>query len=157
MTNRMAAAARAPRYASIFNPFTKALLGAGIPLGPNALITVPGRTTGLPRTTPLAIIAVAGRRWIWSPWGEVHWVRNLRAAGQATLTFRGHKEEVRALELEPAERVAFFRDVLRPLARSIRFGVTFIRVTDGVDVNDPEKASAGRVVFELHPVNQGDR
>src|SRR4051812_24696723 len=157
MSVRVSTTAGVPRQVSLISPVLKFLLVLGIPLGPNALITIRGRTSGLPRTTPVAIIAVAGRRWIWSPWGEVHWVRNLRAAGQATLTFRGHKEEVRALELHPAERVAFFRDVLRPLARSIRFGVTFIRVTDGVDVNDPEKASAGRVVFELHPVNQGDR
>src|SRR4051794_34272229 len=157
MTDRIAAAGRAPRYVSLFNPFSRTLLRAGVPLGPNALITVRGRTNGLPRSTPLAIIAVAGRRWIWSPWGDVQWVRNLRAAGEATLTVRGRKEKVRATELDPAERLAFFRDVLRLVARSIRFGVTFIRVADGVDLNDLETASAGRVVFELPPVDGSDR
>jgi len=49
---------------------------------------VRGRTSGLPRTTPLAVIEVDGRRWVWSPWGEVHWVRNLRAAGRDVVTFR---------------------------------------------------------------------
>jgi hypothetical protein len=42
--------------------------------------------------------------------------------------------------------------VLGPLARSIPFGVTFIRMVDGVDVNEPEEAAEGRRVFELHPV-----
>jgi hypothetical protein len=57
-----------------------------------------------------------------------------------------------ATELGPEERVQFFRDVLGPLARSIPFGVTFIRMVDGVDVNEPEEAAEGRRVFELHPV-----
>jgi deazaflavin-dependent oxidoreductase (nitroreductase family) len=136
----------------MFGPIAKSILGAGIPLGPNALITIRGRKSGLPRTTPLAVIKVGGRRWVWAPWGEVQWVRNLRAAGRATLTVRGRQEEVTATELDPAQRVTFFRDILGPLARSMRFGVWFIRAVDQVDVNDPVKAAEGRVVFELHPL-----
>ena len=47
---------------------------------------------------------------------------------------------------------AFFRDILGPAARRIPFGAWFIRVVDGVDLNDPEEAADGRRVFELHPV-----
>lgn len=150
MTERTASVARVPRSVSLFSPILKSLLIAGVPLGPNGLVTIRGRTTGLPRTTPLAIIAVAGRRWVWSPWGEVHWVRNLRAAGRATVSVRGRKDEVTATELDPKERVGFFRDVLEPLARSLPFGVVFVRVVDGVDVTRPVEAAEGRVVFELH-------
>jgi deazaflavin-dependent oxidoreductase (nitroreductase family) len=151
MTGQIGGAARAPRRVSLFNPIAKALLGAGVPMGFNGLITIRGRTSGLPRTTPIAIIEQSGRRWIWSPWGEVHWVRNLRAAGRATITVRGRSEEIRATELDPAERLGFFRDVLAPLARGIPFGVTFIRIADQVDVMRPDDAAKGRVVFELHP------
>jgi hypothetical protein len=98
----------------------------------------------------VAIIAVAGRRWIWAPFGEVQWVRNLRAAGGATLTVRRRQEAVRAIELDPPQRVAFFRDILGPLARGIPFGVWFIRMADRVDLDDPVAAAAGRPVFELH-------
>jgi len=150
MTERTASVARVPRSVSLFSPILKSLLIAGVPLGPNGLVTIRGRTTGLPRTTPLAIIAVAGRRWVWSPWGEVHWVHNLRAAGRATVSVRGRKDEVTATELDPKERVGFFRDVLEPLARSLPFGVVFVRVVDGVDVTRPVEAAEGRVVFELH-------
>jgi len=152
MSAHIDTAARAPRMVSLFNPVSKFLLGAGVPLGPNALLTVPGRTTGVERTTPLAIIDFSGRRWIWSPWGEVNWVRNLRAAGRATITVRGRKEEVRATELDGAERVDFFRDVLRPVARGIPFGMRFVRVVDGVDLNCPAEEAETRRVFELHPV-----
>jgi len=151
MTDRTGSAARVPRQVSLFSPILKFLLTAGVPMGFNGLITIRGRTSGLPRTTPVAIIAVSGRRWVWAPWGDVHWVRNLRAAGRATITVRGRKEEVRATELDPAERVAFFRDTLGPLARGIRFGVWFIRIADGVDLTRPLEAAEGRVVFELRP------
>src|SRR5262249_33494027 len=127
------------------------LLGAGVPLGPNGLVTVPGRTSGLPRTTPIAIIEVSGRRWIWAPWGEVNWVRNLRASGHATITVRGRREDVTATELAVPERVWFSRDVLGPLARSIPFGKTFIRLADQVDLGHPDEVAEDRRVFELRP------
>src|SRR5258707_323915 len=110
MTSHVARAARAPRRVTIFSPIAKLLLAARVPLGFNGLITIRGRTSGQPRTIPVAIIAVSGRRWVWAPWGEVHWVLNLRAAGEATITVRGRKEEVRATELDAADRRAFFRD-----------------------------------------------
>jgi deazaflavin-dependent oxidoreductase (nitroreductase family) len=144
--------ARVPRSVSTFSPILKFLLAARVPLGPNRLVTIRGRKSGLPRSMGLAVIQVSGRRWVWAPWGEVHWVRNLRYAGHATITERGRKEEVSASELDPAERVTFFRDVLGPLARGIPFGVSFARIVDRVDLNDPEAAAAGRVVFELHPL-----
>jgi deazaflavin-dependent oxidoreductase (nitroreductase family) len=143
---------RAPRVTSIINVIAKPLLAAGVPLGYNGLLTVRGRKSGEARTTPLAVIEVDGRRWVWSPWGEVNWVRNLRAAGQATLTVRQREQDVRAIELDPAQRIAFFRDTLVPFARGIRGGEWFLRTVDGVDVRDPETAAENRPVFELHAV-----
>jgi deazaflavin-dependent oxidoreductase (nitroreductase family) len=142
-----------PRWAfALFNPITRFLLAAGIPLGLNGIITIRGRKSGLPRTTPVAIIEVAGRRWVWCPWGDVQWVRNLRAAGRATITVRRQNYEVRAVELDPTQRVAFFRDTLGPLMRSVPLGVWFIRAVDGVDLSHPVAAAEGRRVFELHPL-----
>jgi len=121
-------------------------------VGLNGLITIPGRKSGLPRTTPVAIINASGRRWIWAPWGEVQWVQNLRAAGRARITFRRREEEVTATELDQTQRVEFFRDVMGPLARSVPLGVWLVRIVDGVDVNRPEDVAVDRRVFELHPV-----
>jgi deazaflavin-dependent oxidoreductase (nitroreductase family) len=148
----MTATRRVPRLVPVFNRLVQPLLGAGLPMGFNGLLTVRGRSSGQPRTTPLAIIEVDGRRWVWSPWGDVHWVRNLRAAGEATVVVRRHTQSVRALELDPEQRLDFFRDTFGPLARRIPFGVTFVRLLDGVDVRDPARAAEGRVVFELVPV-----
>ena len=143
---------RAPRVTSIINVIAKPLLAAGVPLGYNGLLTVRGRKSGEARTTPLAVIEVGERRWVWSPWGEVNWVRNLRAAGQATLTVRQREQDVRAIELDPAQRIAFFRDTLAPFARQVRGGEWFLRTVDGVDVRDPETAAENRPVFELRQV-----
>ncbi|MEZ4860223.1 MAG: hypothetical protein R3C14_02900 [Caldilineaceae bacterium] len=52
---------------SFVNPIVKFLLAAGIPQGFNGLNTIRGRKSGLPRTTPVAIIEVAGRRWSGRP------------------------------------------------------------------------------------------
>ena len=156
MTERTENAAGVPRRVSFLSPILQFLLAAGLPMGPNALITIRGRKSGLPRTTGVAIIQVSGRRWVWAPWGEVHWVRNLRAAGRATITVRHRTEEVRATELDPTQRVEFFRDILGPLARGVPFGVWFARIVDGVDLARPLEAAEGRRVFELHPLGAAD-
>ena len=134
----------------VFEPYLRTRMWAG----PNGLITIRGRKSGVLRTNGVAIISVSGRRWVWCPWGEPHWVRNLRAAGRATITFRGRKEDVTATELDRDGRIEFFRDVFGPFVRGIPFGRTFIRIVDGVDVNrPPEEIVDGRPVFELHPID----
>ena len=151
MTAHVAAVPTVPRHVSLLNPVARRLLRAGVPLGPNVLLTIPGRRSGVPRTTPLAIIDQDGRRWVWSPWGDVNWVRNLRAAGRATVEVGGRQQAVVARELAPAERPAFFGEVLTPVARRMRFGMTFVRLVDGVDLRDPVAAAEGHPVFELLP------
>src|SRR5205823_6615596 len=153
MSDRIgSSAAGVPPLVPFFNVVARPLLAAGVPMGFNGLVTIRGRKSGLPRTTPLAIIEVTGRRWIWSPWGEVQWVRNLRAAGRATITVRRRKQEVTATELDPTQRIGFFRDILGPVARGVLGGISFIRIADGVDLNRPVEAAEGRTVFELRPL-----
>lgn len=144
--------ARVPLSVRLFSPILKGLLRAGIPLGYNRLVTVRGRKSGLPRTAAIAVLEVGDRRWVWAPWGEVNWVRNLRAAGRATVNVRGQPVEVTATELDATQRVEFFRDVLEPFARRIPFGFWLVRIVDGVDLSDPVKAAHGRRVFELFPL-----
>jgi deazaflavin-dependent oxidoreductase (nitroreductase family) len=152
MNDRTTSVARAPRRVRIFGRILQFLLAVGVPLGPNRLITIPGRRSGLPRTTALAVIPISGGRWVWAPWGEVNWVRNLRAAGRATITWHNGKEEILATELNPSQRLEFFRDTYAPFVRRIPFGIWFVRIVDGVDVADPLKAAEGTRVFELHPL-----
>jgi deazaflavin-dependent oxidoreductase (nitroreductase family) len=144
--------ARVPWFVPLFNPIARRLLAAGIPMGPNVLVTIRGRKSGLPRTTPLTIVEMGGRRWLMAAYGDVNWVRNLRAAGCATITVRRRKEEVTAVELGPAEAVAFFRDVLGQRVQRTRVGAWIVRHIDQVDLDHPAEAAKGRPVFELSPL-----
>jgi deazaflavin-dependent oxidoreductase (nitroreductase family) len=152
MSDQAGPPAHVPRRVSLFSPVLKAMLGAGVPLGPNGLVTIRGRKSGTPRTAALAIVKIGGRRWVWAPWGEVNWVRNLRAAGRATITVRGRNEEVTATELDQTGRLEFFRDIFGAHVRSLPFGVWFVRMVDGVDLNHPVEVAEDRRVFELHPL-----
>jgi deazaflavin-dependent oxidoreductase (nitroreductase family) len=147
------ATARAPFLVSLFNPIARRLLRLGLPLGPNTMLTVRGRSSGLPRSTPVAVVEIDGRRWIIGTFGEVNWVRNLRAAGQATITSNRRSTPVTSVELSPAETVAFYRDTLAPFVRRIPFGLgpfmlgTVLGARDLLD--DPQGAAQRHPVFEL--------
>jgi deazaflavin-dependent oxidoreductase (nitroreductase family) len=138
-----------PRGISLFNKIAKPLLRAGMPMGYNGLLTTTGRKSGEPRTAALAIIERDGRRWVWSPWGEVNWVRNLRASGRASITVRKRSMDVRAVELDEGQRLRFFEDTLKPIADGMPAGRTFLKMLDGIDISDPAAAAEGKVVFEL--------
>jgi deazaflavin-dependent oxidoreductase (nitroreductase family) len=140
-----------PSWVPFFNYVAKPLLAAGVPMGPDVLLTIRGRKSGLPRTTPVTIAENSGRRGLISPFGEVNWARNLRAAGRATITVGRRKEEVTAIELGPTEAAEFIRDVLAPHARRTWLGLWFVRNIDKIDIDNPVEAAVGRPVFELHP------
>jgi deazaflavin-dependent oxidoreductase (nitroreductase family) len=143
---------RVPFWVPFANAVARPLLAAGVPLGPNALVTIRGRKSGRPRSTPLTVVEASGRRWLMAPYGEVSWVRNLRAVGRATVTVRRRKEVAAADELGPAERVGFYRDVLGPLLARMPLGAWIVRHVDQVDVDNPVEAAEGRPVFELRPL-----
>src|SRR3977135_2173133 len=104
----MAKKSNVPTFVLAANVMTKALLRAGIKLmgpgkSPMYLITVAGRKSGLPRSTPIASIEHDGQRYLLTPYGVVDWVRNRRAAGTANLTRGRRTEEIRAVEVPESE------------------------------------------------------
>jgi len=145
------ASARAPLFVTLFNPLGRRLAGAGL-MGPNALLTVRGRTTGLSRTTPVAFVEVGGRRWIIATFGDVNWARNLRAAGEATITVKRRAEHVHAIELSPQDSARFFREVLAGYVKRVPLGGLILRMLGAADIlTDPAGAARLRPVFELRP------
>lgn len=141
---------RVPSFVTLFNPIARRVLKVGALLGPNALITVRGRKSGLPRTTPVALVDIDGKRWVIGTFGETNWVQNLRAAGQATLTMGSRREDVTSIELTLEERAAFFRDVVAPYTRRLRIGPLLLSVLGSRDIlDDPAGDATSRPVFEL--------
>jgi len=76
---------------------------------PELFLTVPGRRSGIARTTPLLCVPDGDGAWLvaGSNWGAPRppaWVGNLRAADTAVVEYRGRETTVRATELDGAER-----------------------------------------------------
>jgi deazaflavin-dependent oxidoreductase (nitroreductase family) len=145
---------QAPSVIRRSNSLASRLMRAGLPMGPNLLLTVRGRSSGKPRTFPVAVVQVEGRRWVGGAYGDVQWTRNLRAAGEADLEARGHSEHVRARELSREEATVWFRDVFQPYVGRLPFagrlfGKAFFRLVGPEFLGDPERAAATRPVFEL--------
>jgi deazaflavin-dependent oxidoreductase (nitroreductase family) len=147
---QMATVAQAPLFARMGNVLTTALLRAGFKLMgfrryPMYLLTVRGRKSGKPRTVSMAILERDGRRYLGAPFGTVNWVRNLRAAGEATLTRGRRTETVSARELAPAEAALILRDEVKeghPFAR-------YLGVTPASSLEEFERAAAGHPLFLL--------
>jgi deazaflavin-dependent oxidoreductase (nitroreductase family) len=85
------------------NRLVRLLLKLGLMPGPTYLLTVPGRRTGRPLSTPVTLVEQEGARWLVAPYGDVAWVRSARAAGQITLSRGKRSETVPIRELSPAD------------------------------------------------------
>jgi deazaflavin-dependent oxidoreductase (nitroreductase family) len=146
----MSAPAKAPSFVGLFNPIARRVLRVGPLLGPNALITVRGRKSGVPRTTPIALVEIGGKRWVIGTFGDTNWVRNLRVAREATLTVGRNREKVVADELDVEDRTRFFRDVIGPYVRRMRIGGLLLSILGAKEILvDPKAAAERRPVFEL--------
>ena len=78
-----------------------------------ALLTVRGRRSGRPRATPVGLLELDGHRYLFSAFGEVNWVRNLRAAGVATIGVGRQRETLPAIELSAEEAAGVVRSILK--------------------------------------------
>jgi deazaflavin-dependent oxidoreductase (nitroreductase family) len=85
------------------NALVSALLRFGLGPARTYLLTVAGRRSGAARTTPVTLVEDGGRRWLVAPYGEVAWVRNLRATGKATLARGGRTEAIVVREVNAEE------------------------------------------------------
>jgi deazaflavin-dependent oxidoreductase (nitroreductase family) len=144
----------APAFVRASNPLSRRLLRLGTPMGPNVLLTVRGRTSGLPRSAPVAVMELDGKRYVIGAYGDVQWVRNLRAAGEAEIKVRGTTERVTARELDRLEATNFYARILPAfIGRLPWFGRAFGQILFGAVApeirDDPERAAVTRPVFEL--------
>jgi deazaflavin-dependent oxidoreductase (nitroreductase family) len=77
------------------------------------VLEVRGRTSGVPRRTPVNLMAYEGGRYLVAPRGHTQWVRNLRAAGEGRLLVGRRAEPFRAVELADDDKPALLREYLR--------------------------------------------
>ncbi len=115
------------------------------------LLTVRGRNSGAPRSTPVTPMTVDGKRYVVAGFPGADWVANARAAQQATIARGRHAERVRMAELSPDDA----RPILRAFPAEVPTGVGFMKRAGLVAHGRPEEfeALAGRcAVFRLDPI-----
>jgi len=138
-----------PGWLPAVNRVVRAISRVGLSLGPVQVLTVPGRSTGKPRTTPVTPLTVAGQRYVVAALPEADWARNVRAAGHGELA-RGRRRQTFSLtEVTDADER---REVMRAFPREVPGGVSFFVRLGLVTKADPDEfaAAADRVaVFRL--------
>ena len=63
-------------------------------------------------TTPVTLVERDGKRWLVSPYGEVNWVKNARAAGEVSLFRGGVTESLKIHELSPQESAPILKEYI---------------------------------------------
>jgi deazaflavin-dependent oxidoreductase (nitroreductase family) len=97
----------------VINALVRPLARLGL-AGPRThLLTVRGRRTGRPWTTPVSLVFVGGDRYAVAPYGERNWVKNARAAGRVELRRGRRRESCLVEELPPKEAVPVLREYYR--------------------------------------------
>jgi deazaflavin-dependent oxidoreductase (nitroreductase family) len=143
--------ARPPRWLKPMNKVMIAVQKLGIPTGPPMVLTVPGRKSGRPRSTPMTPFELHGHLYAVPGYPGADWARNAKAAGIGTLS-RGRKSRrVKIIEVNPEEA----RPVLRAYPDKVPVGVWFAKSSGRVQQGTPEEfeALAGTTpVFRFEPI-----
>lgn len=124
LTTRMAVRGRGPKYLY--------------------LLTVRGRKSGEPRSTPVDVMEIDGRRYLVAPYGPVAWVKNARAAGEVQLT-RGKTETFSVREVGSEEAVP----VLRKYLQLIKVVRPYFDVKPDSPDEDFARIAPDKPVFEI--------
>jgi deazaflavin-dependent oxidoreductase (nitroreductase family) len=142
------AAGTLPGWLRPANRIVRLLARLGVPLGTIHVLTVPGRQTGVPRSTPVSPLTVDGHRYVVAALAQSDWARNVRAAGRADLSQGRRRVPVAIAEVtDPAQREA----VMRAFPREVPRGVPMLIRLGLVDRADPDQfAAASHVaVFQI--------
>ncbi len=135
------------RFDAVFNSVVAWLTERGVSLLGSRVLTVPGRSTGEPRSTPVNLLEHDGERYLVAPRGNTQWVRNVRAAGGAQLRVGRRVEEVTLTELPVDDRLPVIRVYLA------RWGWEVGRFVEGLTKdstdNEVRAVAPGMPVFRV--------
>ncbi len=147
---------RAPGWLTrnVMNRAVAALTRAGVSVWGSRVLETKGRTSGLPRRTPVNLLTLDGTRYLVSPRGTGQWVRNVRAdGGRLALLLGRRREELTATEVPVEEREPILRAYLKRWKAEV--GIFF----DGVGPDSPEselvRIAPDHPVFRLSARSDG--
>lgn len=142
---------RPPRWLKPMNKLMMALQKIGLPTGPAYVLTVRGRKSGKPRSTPMTPFDYRGALYTVAGYPGSDWASNARAAGVGTLSRGRRSRRVAIVELD-AEQA---RPILRAFPGSVPVGVAFAKRSGLVAQGTPDEfeALAGRLaVFRFDAI-----
>ena len=125
---------RLPSWLKGFNRVIMALQRLGFVVGTMHVLAVPGRRSGVFRTTPVSLLTVDDQRYIVAGLDDADWVLNARVAGHGMLRRGRTEEHVSLIELPVEDRTP----ILREFPRLVPQGVQFFTRLYGVSA-DPEQ------------------
>lgn len=132
------------------NAFMKVMSRLGIAPGPVHILSVPGRSSGQMRATPVSPFELDGERYILAGVDDADWVQNVRAAGWAVLR-RGRNagKRVRLVEIPAEQRPP----MLRAYGEKIPGGSMLFKRFYGISGDSDSFASLKDVcpVFRIEP------
>src|ERR1700760_2932525 len=143
---------RPPPSLKPMNRFLRAVQRLGIPTGPAMVLTVPGRKSGKPRSTPMTPFTYRGDLYTVAGYPGADWAANARAAGQGTLSRGRRSPPVRIVDVTREES----RPVLREFPVQVPVAVAFAKRSGLVQDGTPDEfeSLAGQLaVFRFAPVS----
>jgi deazaflavin-dependent oxidoreductase (nitroreductase family) len=127
-----------PRWLKPMNRFMIAVQKLGLHTGPAYVLTVPGRKSGKPRSTPMTPFEYDGGLYTVAGYPGADWARNAKAAGAGTLSRGRRSRQVRIVELGAEEA----KPVLRAFPEQVPVGVMFAKRSGLVQQGTPDEFEA---------------
>ena len=137
-----------PRWLGPASRVNMWLLRRGLRIGTQHVLSVPGRKSGLMRSTPVSLVSLGGARYIVSGEG-LAWVANARAAGWANLERARRTERVTLAELPPAERGPILRAFWHQVPQGRPFIARLFGLASNATADDFEAAAPRCPVFRV--------
>jgi deazaflavin-dependent oxidoreductase (nitroreductase family) len=97
----------------VFNPTVAGLTRLGVGVYGSRVLEVPGRSSGLPRRTPVNLLKFEGGDYLVAPRGHTQWVRNLRVSGSGRLLIGRRARSFTATEVPDGDKVPLLRAYLK--------------------------------------------
>lgn len=132
------------------NWLIRTLVRLGISVWGARELRVPGRTSGVMRSTVVNLLDLDGTRYLVAPRGTTEWVRNVRAAGGGELRVGRRSERFRAVEVPDADKIPVLRAYLEKWAFEV--GRFFEGITKDSSDADLAPVTGGFPVFVVQPV-----
>ena len=122
--------------------------GLGLPPKIQAALEVRGRVSGRPRTIPVVIASVEGKRYLVSMLGpRSEWVKNVEAAHGDAIIRQGGRRRVHLVPVPSAERAP----VLREYVRIATSGRTHFPLPPGAPLSEFEAIAERYPAYRIDP------